>query len=131
MNIWKSKHYPCDEVIICFVESWFSDEYYVVYWKWLKPSSWREKIFGYRWNKIYEYKDYIDLDYNSSFQWEPKTYHLDSSLIKTKHYISKNIHTYKEMADYFGITKSERLYEGAKRRQKEKEAENEELRKQL
>lgn len=68
MNIWKSKHYPCDEVIICFVESWFSDEYYVVYWKWLKPSSWREKIFGYRWNKIYEYKDYIDLDYNSSFQ---------------------------------------------------------------
>lgn len=39
MNIWENEHYPSEEVIICFVESWFSNEYYEVFWKWAKPSS--------------------------------------------------------------------------------------------
>lgn len=131
MNIWKNEHYRDEEVIVCFVESWFSDEYYVVYWRWAKPSSWREKIFGCGWHKIYEYCNFSSTRYNDSIQWQEKTFKLDSSLIETKNYVTKNIHTYKEMADYFGITESERLYSEAKRRHLEKEARNEELRKLL
>lgn len=66
MNLWKNVHYSNEEVIICFAESWFSKEYYVVYWRWAKPSSWREKIFGCGWHKIYEYRGYSTLDYNDS-----------------------------------------------------------------
>ena len=131
MNLWKNVHYSNEEVIICFVESWFSKEYYVVYWKWAKPSSWREKIFGCKWNKIYEYLDFRTTYYNDDIQWDTKTYLLDSSLIETKCYVSKNIHTYQEMADYFGITESKRLYEEAKQRYIEKEIKNRELREQL
>lgn len=131
MNIWKNEPYSNEEVIICFVESWFSKEYYVVYWKWAKPSSWRERFFGCGWHKIYEYLDFRTSDYNDRIQWEEKTYSLDSSLIETKNYVSQNIHTYQEMADYFGITESERLYKEAKRRYFEKEAKNEKLREKL
>ena len=45
--------------------------------------------------------------------------------------MDKNIHTYQEMADYFGITKSKKLYEEAKQRYIEKEIKNRELREQL
>lgn len=131
MNIWKTKHYSNEEVIVCFVESWFSKEYYVVYWKWAKPSSWRERFFGCGWHKIYEYRNYSCFEYNDSCQWEEKVFKLVSSLIEIKNYVTRNIHTYQEMADYFGITKSERLYMEAKQRYFEKEAENRELRKKL
>lgn len=131
MNLWKNVHYSNEEVIICFVESWFSKEYYVVYWKWAKPSSWREKIFGCKWNKIYEYLDFRTTYYNDDLQWYEKTYKLSPHLIEIKDYVNKNIHTYQEMADYFGITESKRLYEEAKQYHKEKEIKNRELREQL
>lgn len=128
MNIWRSKHYNNEEVIIRFVESRFFN---VVYWRWAKPSSWREKIFGCGWNKIYEYRNYSYFDYNDSSQWEDKVFRLDSSLPKIKNYVTQNIHIYQEMEDYFGITKSERLYSEAKRKYEEKEIEKRKLRKQL
>lgn len=131
MNLWKNVHYSNEEVIICFVESWFSKEYYVVYWKWAKPSSWREKIFGCKWNKIYEYLDFRTTYYNDDRQWYEKTYKLSPHLIELKDYVDKNIHTYQEMADYFGITHSNKLYEEAKQRHMEKEIKNRELREQL
>lgn len=131
MNIWKSKHYPDEEVIICFVESWFSNEFYVVHWKWVKPSSWKEKIFGCDWHRIYKYNDYRTSDYDSRIQWEERVFKLDSSLIETKEYVTKNIRVYQEMADYFGMTESERLYSEAKRRHEEKEIKNRELKRQL
>lgn len=131
MNIWESEHYSNEEVIICFVESWFSEEYYEVFWKWAKPSSWREKIFGCGWHIIREYRDYSCFDYNDSSQWIEKTFTLDSSLPKIKQYVDKNIHTYQEMADYFGMTESEKRYSEAKRRYLEKKAKNQELRKKL
>lgn len=131
MNIWGSKHYNNEEVIICFVESWFSEEYYVVYWKWTKPSSWREKIFGCGWHKIYEYRYYSCFDYDDSSQWEEKTFKLDSSLIEVKNYVAQNIHTYQEMADYFGISESERLYSEAKQRYEEKKIKNKKLKEKL
>ena len=45
--------------------------------------------------------------------------------------MDKKEFTYQEMADYFGITESERLYEEAKRKQQEKDIENKKLRKLL
>ena len=131
MNIFKSKHSVNDKVIIRFKESWFSDEYYEVYWKWANPSSLEEKVFGCPFNKIYKYNNFIGYSYNYSIQWDPKIYHLDSNFIELKHWVDKKEFTYQEMADYFGITESERLYNEAKRKQQEKDIENEKLRKLL
>ena len=131
MNLWKNIHYSNEEVKICFVESWYSNERYIVYWKWAKPSSWREKIFGCKWNKIFYYLDCKSFHYNDDLQWYEKTYKLNPHLIEIKDYVDKNIHTYQEMADYFGITESNKLYEEAKQRYIEKEIKNRELREQL
>ena len=131
MNIFKSEHSTNDKVIIRFKESWFSDEYYEVYWKWADPSSLKEKVFGCPFNKIYKYNNFTGYSYNYSIQWEPKTYHLDSNFIELKHWVDKKEFTYQEMVDYFGITESERLYGEAKRKQQEKDIENKKLRKLL
>lgn len=131
MNIFKSEHSTNDKVIIRFKESWFSDEYYEVHWKWAKPSSLEEKIFGCPFHTVLKYDDLKFYPYNNRFQWSEKTYHLDIDFVNLKHWADNKEFTYQEMADYFGITESERLYEEAKKKAIGKEIENEKLRKLL
>lgn len=130
MNTFKAHHFNVDEVEIKFVESWFSNEWYTVYWRWAKPSS-LKKIFGCKWHKIYKYNNFKNSDYDSDIQFDPLYYKLDSNLIKVKRYAAKNIHTYQEMADYFGITKSEQRYMKRKYEYDERQLDIKQLQKQL
>lgn len=131
MNWFKSEHYSNEPIIVKFEETWYSSEYYEVRWKWTKPTSIKEKIFGTDWHYIYEYNDYRFHSPDSYSQWRRKAFRINEEFKAIVAYVKNNIHTYKELDEYFKISETNERYRNAVRRYNEKVAHIQELKKEI